>query len=168
MSPNSAFLLLLVPFYSSLDFVQNWLSEMVPKKLKLKPICISWSKKKKQWHQLSHSTVTGTLDIDNKNGDFLKNEFFSESRKIALCGSNHILNYLGALCYFHGVCWCERLNLYNLVHFNSYQELSTSWRLSVFGGYLKMYCQFCANVGWQWRQMGRFKYPWSRLNAPDY
>jgi len=28
---------------------------------------------------------------------------------IALCGSNGILNYLGALCYFGGVCWCKRL-----------------------------------------------------------
>jgi len=64
----------------------------------------SWSKKQRQWHQLNHSTVTGTFDIENKNGDFLKNRFFSESRMIAVCGSNGILYYLGALCYFGGVC----------------------------------------------------------------
>ena len=117
------------------------------RKIKPKPLWISWSKKQKQWHYVSHSTVTDTIDIENKNWDFVKNGIISESRMIAVCGSNGILNYFGALCYFHGVCWCERLNLNNLLHFNSYQELSSSWGLSVFGVTWKCIVSFVQILG---------------------
>jgi len=40
-------LLLLQPFYGSLDFVQDYLGEPVPERQKPKPILISWSKR--QW-----------------------------------------------------------------------------------------------------------------------